>query len=73
VGFVVDKVALQQAVLKSSSVFLCQYHSAVALHAHILPGVRKIGPLVATGQGHSHIIGMKNNNMVWSKMPSHKM
>jgi hypothetical protein len=34
VGYVVDEVTLEQDFSPSSSVFPCQHHSAVALHAH---------------------------------------
>jgi hypothetical protein len=35
----------------SSSVFSCQYHhSIIVIHAHISPGGRTVGPLVAAVQ-----------------------
>jgi hypothetical protein len=37
----------------SSSVFLCQYHSTMALHTRVLPGVWTTGPLSAVVQRHS--------------------
>jgi hypothetical protein len=37
---------------QSSSVFHCQYHSTVALHTHVPPGKRTVGPLVAAIQRH---------------------
>jgi hypothetical protein len=38
VEFVVNKVALGQVFLLSSSVFSCQYHSTMVLHANVSPG-----------------------------------
>jgi hypothetical protein len=49
-GFVVDKVALGQVLLRVLQFFP---HSTMALHAHISFGGRKIGPFVATVQRHS--------------------
>jgi len=37
----------------SSLIFTCQYHSTMALHTHISPGGRTIGPLVTAVQRHS--------------------
>jgi hypothetical protein len=45
-GFVVEKVALGQA--PSASVFRCQCHFTMALHARMSSGGRTIGPLAAT-------------------------
>jgi hypothetical protein len=38
VDFVVDIVALEQVLLPSSLVLPCEYHSAMALHAHVICG-----------------------------------
>jgi hypothetical protein len=42
--------------------FPCQYHSTMALHAHISHGGRTINPLMAAVQRHSHTPWTWNNN-----------
>jgi hypothetical protein len=53
VGFVMDKLALAEVFLPSSSVFPCQYHFTVAPHTHISPEGWAIGPLIASVLRHS--------------------
>jgi hypothetical protein len=52
VGFVVEKVALGQVFLPSSSIFSCQYYFTVALHTHISCRGLTIDPLAAAVQRH---------------------
>jgi hypothetical protein len=47
VGFVVDEVALGMVFSPSFYIFPCQYHSTVALRAHVSSGGLTIGPSVA--------------------------
>jgi hypothetical protein len=43
----------KRALVVESGVFLCRYHSTVALHAHMSPGEWTRGPIAAAFQRHS--------------------
>jgi hypothetical protein len=61
VGFVVNKVTLEQVFVPSPSVFFCQYHSIATLHTHIISGMndRPIGG--SSSETKSHPIDMNDH------------